>query len=133
MLVADLTLNHWVRPDCCNRSRRLMRKAFYAIPLLLAAALGFHSGRSLTQRKSDLPDTRRQFYYQGVEHSAYQSDKRGSSSATVMQIGPVYVGEAGNQITPTVGLTPYEQLLSGVRVATVEKTSGTRTLRIPGR
>jgi Cu(I)/Ag(I) efflux system membrane fusion protein len=116
-----------------------MRKAFYAISLLLAVALGFLFGRSHMPREPGA--ARRILYYVDPMHPSYKSDKPGIAPDCGMQLEPVYGEADAKAIIVTVAQTepeivsidPYAQQLVGIRVATVEKTFGMRTLRIPGR
>lgn len=118
-----------------------MKKVLGAISLLLAGVLGFLLGQSHTQRKSDV-GARRVLYYVDPMHPTYKSEKPGKAPDCGMPLEPVYADERGRvaasdepgQSTPgTVNIDPERQQLAGIRVATVEKTSATRTLRIPGR
>jgi membrane fusion protein, copper/silver efflux system len=116
-----------------------VRKAFYASSLLLAVALGFLFGRSHMQREPSA--TRRILYYVDPMHPSYKSDKPGIAPDCGMQLEPVYAEVDAKGIIATVAQTEpevvsidsYAQQLVGIRVATVEKTFGMRTLRIPGR
>ena len=118
-----------------------MKKTFSAISLLLAVLLGFFLGQGHSQRKSSVHSARRVLYYVDPMHPAYKSDKPGVAPDCGMQLVPVYADEAGKAIVPataqtapgTLRIDSYKQQLLGIRVATVEKTSGTRALRIPGR
>jgi membrane fusion protein, copper/silver efflux system len=118
-----------------------VRKALYAIPLLLAVALGFLAGHGRTQPASSRPPARRVLYYVDPMHPAYKSDKPGIAPDCGMQLEPVYADGAGATLvaasapigSDVVSIDPYAQQLLGIRVATVETTSATRTLRIPGR
>jgi membrane fusion protein, copper/silver efflux system len=116
-----------------------VRKAFYASSLLLAVALGFLFGRSHMQREPSA--ARRILYYVDPMHPSYKSDKPGIAPDCGMQLEPVYAEVDAKGIIATVAQTEpevvsidsYAQQLVGIRVATVEKTFGMRTLRIPGR
>ena len=116
-----------------------MRKAFYAISLLLAVALGFLFGRSHMPREPGA--ARRILYYVDPMHPSYKSDKPGIAPDCGMQLEPVYAEAHAKAIIATaaqtepevVSIDTHAQQLVGIRVATVEKTFGTRTLRIPGR
>jgi membrane fusion protein, copper/silver efflux system len=116
-----------------------MRKAVAAISLLLAVLLGFFLGH--LQRQANASNGRRVLYYVDPMHPDYKSDKPGIAPDCGMQLEPVYADQAGTPIaavsakTPpgTVRIDPYRQRLFGIRVATVEKTSGTRAFRIPGK
>jgi len=118
-----------------------MRKASPAISLLLAVLLGFLLGHSYTQRQASASNARRVLYYVDPMHPAYKSDKPGIAPDCGMKLVPVYADEAGSptaaasadRTAGAVRIDPYRQRLFGIRLATVEKTSGTRALRVPGR
>jgi len=118
-----------------------MRKAFPAIALLLAVLLGFLLGHSYTQRQASASNARRVLYYVDPMHPSYKSDKPGIAPDCGMKLVPVYSDEAGSTgaaASPQAGagvvrIDPDRQRLFGIRVATVEKASGTRALRVPGR
>jgi membrane fusion protein, copper/silver efflux system len=115
-----------------------MRRVSYTISLLLAVALGFFFGRSVTV---SIPPARRVLYYVDPMHPAYQSDQPGIAPDCGMRLEPVYADEAHTAIAQAgmrdapdaVMIDSPAQQLGGVRVTSVEKTAGTRTIRIPGR
>jgi Cu(I)/Ag(I) efflux system membrane fusion protein len=85
---------------------------------------------------------RRVLYYVDPMHPAYKSDRPGTAPDCGMQLEPVYSDEGAHasgsgmpaQSAPgAVNIDFRQQQLIGMRIATVEKASGTRTLRIPGR
>ena len=118
-----------------------MRKGFSAISLLLAIGLGFSVARNRTQGKSSTSNARRVLYYVDPMHPSYKSDRPGIAPDCGMQLEPVYADGPGEikegaapQTAPgAVNIDLGTQQLFGIRVATVEKTSATRTLRIPGK
>ena len=120
-----------------------MRKGFSAISLLLAIGLGFSLARDRTQGKSGTKNARRVLYYVDPMHPSYKSDRPGIAPDCGMQLEPVYADGPGKVIegeddslraTPAaVNIDLGTQQLFGIRVATVEKASATRTLRIPGK
>lgn len=118
-----------------------MRKGFSAISLLLVIGLGFSLARNRTQGKSNTRNARRVLYYVDPMHPSYKSDQPGIAPDCGMQLVPVYadgsgeiMGGAAPQTAPgAVNIDQGTQQLFGIRVATVEKTSATRTLRIPGK
>ncbi len=118
-----------------------MRNALYGILVLSAIVAGFvlHEHHNRVQASGT---ARRVLYYVDPMHPAYKSDKPGIAPDCGMQLEPVYADEAAEatasavpaQSTPgAVNIDSERQQLVGIRVATVEKTSGTRALRIPGR
>jgi Cu(I)/Ag(I) efflux system membrane fusion protein len=72
-------------------------------------------------------------------HPAYKSDKPGIAPDCGMKLVPVYADEAAKILpAPTAGsngvrIDPATQQLFGIRLATVEKVSGTQNIRILGR
>lgn len=118
-----------------------MRKVFSAISLLLAIGLGFSLARNRTPGKSSTGDARRVLYYVDPMHPSYKSDRPGIAPDCGMQLVPVYADGPGEvkegaapQTAPgAVNIDLGTRQLFGIRVATVEKTSATRTLRIPGK
>lgn len=118
-----------------------MRKGFSAISLLLVIGLGFSMARNRTQRKSSTSNTRKVLCYVDPMHPSYKSDRPGIAPDCGMQLQPVYADGPGEvmegaapQTAPgEVRIDSGAQQLFGIRVATVEKTSATRILRIPGK
>ena len=84
---------------------------------------------------------RRVLYYVDPMHPSYRSDKPGIAPDCGMPLQPVYVDELGKALIasarrPTIGMVtidPVAQQLFGIGVVTVQETTGTRTLRVPGR
>jgi Cu(I)/Ag(I) efflux system membrane fusion protein len=84
--------------------------------------------------------TRKVLYYVDPMHPAYKSDKPGIAPDCGMELVPVYEdgsmggsGGAAGMPPGTVNVSPEKQQLIGVKVATVEKTPGTHTIRVLGR
>ncbi|HEX2711578.1 MAG TPA: efflux RND transporter periplasmic adaptor subunit, partial [Candidatus Acidoferrales bacterium] len=118
-----------------------MRNALYGIVVVLAIVVGFVFGQQRSGVRAS-STARRVLYYVDPMHPAYKSDKPGIAPDCGMQLEPVYAderervaapGEAAPSAPGTVSIDPERQQLAGIRVARVERTSGTRTLRIPGR
>jgi RND family efflux transporter MFP subunit len=119
-----------------------MKKAFFAISLLLAVSLGFLLGQSHTPRKASARASRRVLYYVDPMHPAYRSEKPGIAPDCGMQLEPVYSEEmamvaVSDMSAPSapgaVHIDSERQQVAGIRMATAERTSATRTVRIPGR
>jgi Cu(I)/Ag(I) efflux system membrane fusion protein len=116
-----------------------MRRSSYAIYLLLVVLLEFIFVSNHRQRQPSAAP--RVLYYVDPMHPFYKSDKPGIAPDCGMQLEPVYAEEHPNAIMATslqttselVSIDTYARQLVGIHVATVEKTFGTRTLRIPGR
>jgi membrane fusion protein, copper/silver efflux system len=118
-----------------------MRNALSGVLMLSAIVVGFvlHQHHSGVLASST---ARRVLYYVDPMHPAYKSDKPGIAPDCGMQLVPVYAEDGAKvsasalseQSTPgAVSIDAEHQRLIGIGFATVEKTSGTRTLRIPGR
>ena len=118
------------------------RRIGLAITVLVAIAasygLGSHYGHSDTGTKSG----RHVLYYVDPMHPAYKSDKPGIAPDCGMQLEPVYAEDLGNappfsSLTElplgTVSIDGATQRLLGIRLADVERSSGTRTIRAVGR
>ncbi len=122
-----------------------MRKGAYALLLLVLVAASFLAGAWYSGRlsgRSGPAEGRRILHYVDPMHPAYTSDKPGIAPDCGMQLEPVYAdggpgpaGSGGSGPVPsgTVTITSEKQQMIGVRVAPVEKASGTHALRILGR
>lgn len=105
--------------------------------ILALVVLAFVAGR-VTGKSGGNPQTnaRRVLYYIDPMHPAYRSDKPGIAPDCGMALEPVYE-ESGptNSSLPAgaVSLSAENQQLIGVRVETVTKSSGLRTIRTTGR
>src|ERR1700758_2091877 len=117
-----------------------MRKAIYAASLVLALVLGFHFGRSHTDRHPSKGRVRRVLYYVDPMHPAYKSDKPGIAPDCGMPLEPVYADESSyvgrmpdQASTSALSIDSRMQQLVGITVAEVRRTSGTHSLRIPGK
>ncbi len=119
----------------------MMRNALYGILVLSAIVAGFVLGQ---HRSGVLASgtSRRVLYYVDPMHPAYKSDRPGIAPDCGMQLEPVYADEgvrvadsgAPTQSIPgAVHIDSERQQLIGIRVAAVEKTVRTRTVRVPGR
>lgn len=118
-----------------------MRNALYGILVVSAIVVGFVFGQQRSGVRAS-STARRVLYYVDPMHPAYKSDKPGIAPDCGMPLEPVYADERGrvaasDEPTPlapgTVNIDSERQQLAGIRVVTVERTSATRTLRIPGR
>jgi membrane fusion protein, copper/silver efflux system len=116
-----------------------MRKVFYVVSLVLAVSLGFLLGRSRKQPERAPGTARRILYYVDPMHPAYRSEKPGIAPDCGMQLEPVYADEAAKMVVANVPVSdagkidsPTKQLF-GIRVAKVENTTGSRTVRVLGR
>src|SRR5436853_4526272 len=116
-----------------------MKRALYAISLLLSVPLGFLVTHHSVPRQPTTP--RRVLYYVDPMHPTYTSDRPGTAPDCGMELEPVYAEEAENAMhtTSSEGKSDVVTIDSeirqslGIRVVSVEKTFGTRTLRVAGR
>ena len=122
-----------------------MWKRSYAIYLLLLVVASFLAGTWYSKRGANpgsAPGGRRILYYIDPMHPAYKSDKPGIAPDCGMQLEPVYAdgggsGAAGTDPSSlpagTVHLGPEKQQIIGVQVGQVERSPGTRMVRLLGR
>lgn len=116
-----------------------MRRAFYAISLLLGVPLGILVVPHRVERAPETP--RRVLYYVDPMHPSYTSDKPGIAPDCGMKLEPVYAEEPKNAMAATSPQTKSEavtidsnvQQLVGIHLVPVEKSLGSRTLRVLGR
>ncbi len=108
--------------------------------MLLSFLAGRHSSAS---KGIERAGQRRVLYYVDPMHPAYKSDRPGIAPDCGMQLEAVYADGAGavSSATPdasamaegTVSINAEQQQLIGLRVMAVEKTSGTRNVRLLGK
>jgi Cu(I)/Ag(I) efflux system membrane fusion protein len=118
------------------------RRIGLAIGVLVAIAASYGLGRHYGHSEAGTKSGRHVLYYVDPMHAAYKSDKPGIAPDCGMQLQPVYAEDLGNA-PPFSSLTqlPFAavsidgatQRLLGIRLADVEKGSGTRTVRVVGR
>lgn len=122
-----------------------MKKFSYALLLFLFAGT-FFAGSWYNQHKTSAgthASAPKPLYYVDPMHPAYKSDKPGIAPDCGMQLVPVYAGGevvAANSIQPSsslipgaVRIDPVKQQLFGVRVGSVEESSGSYRIRLLGR
>ncbi len=121
---------------------RQVRRIGLAIAVVVAIAASYRIGRHYGHSEAGAKSGRHVLYYVDPMHPAYKSDKPGIAPDCGMQLEPVYVEDLGNapassslaQLPPgAVNIDGATQRLLGIRVADVEKSSGTRTVRVVGR
>jgi membrane fusion protein, copper/silver efflux system len=123
-----------------------VKKILYVPLLCLFAAGAFFAGSWYNQHKTSArahPSAPKPLYYVDPMHPAYRSDKPGIAPDCGMQLEPVYASTQLAEAAPaqpelllapgTVRIDPARQQLFGVRVAPVEKTSGSYQLHLLGR
>ena len=121
-----------------------MKKILYMLLLCLFAVGTFFAGSWYNQRKTSAGIHRgapKPLYYVDPMHPAYRSDKPGIAPDCGMQLEPVYAGAplevASHSVTSlppgSVRIDSQRQQLFGVRVGSVDETSGSYKLRLLGR
>jgi len=118
-----------------------MKKIWSAVVIGLLMILSYmagwhHQGRVATATAND----RRVLYWVDPMHPNYKSDHPGVAPDCGMQLEPVYAEPAAAAVIPaatlppgSVGIDLEKQQLFGIRVATVDKTTGTEKVRVLGR
>lgn len=114
-----------------------MRKATYALLVVALMILSYVEGRRHTLRHVDAAtNPHRVLYYVDPMHPAYKSDKPGIAPDCGMQLEPVYADE-GSAASPaqagTIHIDLDKQQLTGIQIAPVELSSGTRDVHLTGR
>lgn len=120
-----------------------MKKVVSAVVMVLLMILSYVAGWKHTSRHapaSQNASARRVLYWVDPMHPDYKADHPGIAPDCGMQLEPVYAeavaSTAGlaSPVTPgMVGIDVEKQQLFGIRVAAVEKNSGTEKVRVLGR
>ncbi len=119
-----------------------MRRISLAAVVVAAIAVSYGLGRRHSQPPTGSETERRVLYYVDPMHPAYKSDKPGIAPDCGMELEPVYAEAAGNRpLSPlagqlsagAVGIDGATQQSVGIRVAAVERSGATRTIRVVGR
>jgi membrane fusion protein, copper/silver efflux system len=123
-----------------------VKKTFWGILLVLLVAAAYLAGRwskpGAEAAKASNSGGRRILYYQDPMHPAYKSDKPGIAPDCGMQLEPVYAdGDQGTQASDSpdpmppgaAKVSPERQQIIGIKLATVERVAGIRTIRAVGR
>lgn len=115
----------------------MKRKILLTFPVCAALLVGFVLGHF---RAPATARSRQVLYYVDPMHPAYKSDKPGTAPDCGMELVPVYADDLSKtSIAKTdsgaarVKIDSAAQQLYGIRVAPVEKSSGSRTVRVLGR
>src|SRR5207237_1470180 len=135
--------SRWVADAVCRTGEEWpVRKGLWTISMLLGGTLALLVAHSHSPAKtSHGGGPRRILYYVAPMHPSYRSDKPGIAPDCGMPLQPAYADEVGKALVasarrPTaksVTIDPVAQQLFGIGVVTVQETTGTRTLRVPGR
>jgi Cu(I)/Ag(I) efflux system membrane fusion protein len=115
------------------------RQIALAAVVVVAIGASYGLGRYHPQPATGGNTGRRVLYYVDPMHPAYKSDKPGVAPDCGMQLEPVFAGDAAPSTSAAqlpagaVGIDGATQRLLGIRVAPVEKSGATRTIRVVGR
>jgi membrane fusion protein, copper/silver efflux system len=132
----QLSLFHSSNSPDRRSELRPTKKAYYVVSLLLILPLGFLVVRHM---QAEPRTAHRVLYYVDPMHPSYTSDRPGIAPDCGMKLEPVYADEDAIATTSPraelegVSINPGIQQSMGIRVVSVEKTFGTRTLRVAGR
>ena len=119
-----------------------MRKLSLAVAVVLAIAAAYGLGRHNSNFQTGNRAGRRVLYYVDPMHPAYKSDKPGIAPDCGMQLEPVYTEDIKSEPARSslahlpagaVSIDGPTQQLLGIRLATVERSSATRVVRVVGR
>jgi membrane fusion protein, copper/silver efflux system len=118
-----------------------MKKTLSAVGIVLLVMASYAVGRRQSSHQAEERTTsRRVLYWVDPMHPDYKSDHPGTAPDCGMTLEPVYAEPAAslaNSATPllneAVGIDVDKQQLFGIRVAAVEKTSGSERIRVLGR
>ncbi len=119
-----------------------MKRTSLAIAVVAAIAASYGIGRYKSHSQSGNQTGRHVLYYVDPMHPSYKSDKPGIAPDCGMRLVPVFAEDLGNaqpssplaQLpTGAVAIDAATQRLMGIRVAAVEKSGATRTVRVIGR
>jgi len=118
-----------------------IRRMGMALALVVVIAASYGLGRHNSHSQTGTGG-RRVLYYVDPMHPAYKSDKPGIAPDCGMQLEPVFADDLEKAPTPStvaqlpagaVSIDGATQRLLGIRVAAVEHSRATRTVRVVGR
>ncbi|PYT78891.1 MAG: hypothetical protein DMG40_18420 [Acidobacteria bacterium] len=118
-----------------------MKRIISLVAVALLMVVSYTVGRRHTSQKSTgSRDSRRVLYWVDPMHPDYKSDQPGIAPDCGMPLEPVYADQATSLAVSSaaasdgaVGIDVDKQQLFGIRVVTVEKTSGSEKIRVLGR
>jgi Cu(I)/Ag(I) efflux system membrane fusion protein len=119
-----------------------MQQLSLAVAVVLAIAAAYGLGRHNSYSQTASKKRQHVLYYVDPMHPDYKSDKPGIAPDCGMQLEPVYAEDIKNEPTRSslaqlavgaVSIDGPTQRLLGIRLATVERSSATRSVRVVGR
>jgi len=118
-----------------------MKKTLSALGMVLLVMASYAVGRRQSSRHPrESTDSRQVLYWVDPMHPDYKSDHPGIAPDCGMALEPVYAEPRASLATSrtplvdgAVGIDVDKQQLFGIRVAAVEKTSGSEKIRVLGR
>jgi membrane fusion protein, copper/silver efflux system len=118
-----------------------MKRTISAVAVALLMIVSYAAGRRHTRQNTTAStNSRRVLYWVDPMHPDYKSDHPGIAPDCGMALEPVYaepgtssVASAALKVDGAVGIDIEKQQLFGIRVTTVEKTSGSEKIRVLGR
>lgn len=119
-----------------------MRRISVTAAVVAAIAVSYGIGRYHPHSQTGGTAGRHVLYYMDPMHPAYKADKPGIAPDCGMQLEPVFAGDAANAPpSPALAQLPAgavsidgaTQRLLGIRLAPVERSGATRTIRVVGR
>src|SRR5437588_3965339 len=118
-----------------------MKRIISLVAVALLMVVSYTVGRRHTSQKSTgSRDSRRVLYWVDPMHPDYKSDQPGIAPDCGMPLEPVYADQATSLAVSSaaasdgaVGIDVDKQQLFGIRVVTVENTSGSEKIRVLGR
>jgi Cu(I)/Ag(I) efflux system membrane fusion protein len=119
-----------------------MRRITITAGVVAAIAVSYGIGRYHSHSEAGGKTGRHALYYVDPMHPAYRSDKPGIAPDCGMKLEPVFAEDAGNALPSSalaqlpagaVGIDGATQRLMGIRIAPVERSGATRTVRVVGR
>jgi membrane fusion protein, copper/silver efflux system len=125
-----------------TRRTTQIRPAVFAIAIAAGLAAAYMVGQRHPHLQTEHKAQRHVLYYADPMHPAYKSDRPGTAPDCGMQLQPVFAEDTGSgpgSEVPSafppgaVRIDGVTQRLLGIRFASVEKSTGSRTVRVVGR
>jgi Cu(I)/Ag(I) efflux system membrane fusion protein len=119
-----------------------MRRITITAAVIAAIAASYGIGRYHSHSEAVGKTGRHALYYVDPMHPAYRSDKPGIAPDCGMKLEPVFAGDVGNPPPSSalaqlpagaVNIDGTTQRLMGIKIAPVERSGATRTIRVVGR